>query len=99
MPFTLVMATIGVFALLAPSTGWSDNAVYPALGAALLGAALGRLLEGVSGRVGVAALFRVLGFAVGAGFLGNAVVRVLIWAGSVGLLVGALQSLRSSGNR
>lgn len=93
---TLSIAAIGVLGVLARTSGWTDNAWYPFVGAWFLGIALGRLVAGVSGRSGIALLFRAFGFGVGAAFFGSEVVRAVLWVMAAGMLGSSIQGLRRS---
>jgi class 3 adenylate cyclase len=93
-PGTLTIAAIGVLGLLARTSGWTGNAVYPAFGAFLIGVALGRLVEGLSGRTGVGGILRAVGFGIGAAFFGNEVMKAIGWVAAVGMFGRAVQELR-----
>jgi len=78
-PSFLVQTALGVFLLLARTTGWTKNGVNPLIGCILLGMADGALAESVTRRRGMRALCIAVGLAGGAFFLGNEVMRVLVW--------------------
>ena len=93
-PRTLSVAAIGVLGLLARTSGWTDNAWYPFVGAWFLGIAVGRLLSLVTGRAGLAQLMRAAGVAVGAAFFGNVIMQGVLWVIAAGMLGGSIQALR-----
>jgi hypothetical protein len=96
-PATLMVLTLGVLGVLARTTEWTTNAIYPALGTFLIGSALGRLLEGLSGKKGVGRLIRAIGLGFGAVFFGEEAVRAAFWVLAVAMFGSSIQSLRHTG--
>ena len=95
-PGTFSIAAIGVLGILARTSGWTDNAWYPFLGAWFLGIAVGRLFQAASGKKGLAQLMTAIGFGVGAFFFDNEVMRAILLVGAAGMLGSAIQRLRKS---
>jgi len=95
-PGTFSIAAIGVLGILARTSGWTDNAWYPFIGAWFLGVAVGRLLRAVSGKRGVAHLMNAIGLGVGAFFFDNEVMRAILLVAAAGMLGSAIQRLRKS---
>jgi hypothetical protein len=92
-PGTLSIAALGILSLLARTSGWSGNAIYPFLGSLLLGVAAGRVLAGISGRGALVKLFTAIGFGIGAGFFGAVVVKAVLWVGAAATVGSAIQDL------
>jgi len=87
----LVEAAIGVFLILARTTGWTTNGAYPFVGCLILGTAVGSLGQSITRRRGLRAFGIAVGVGVGALCLGNAVMRVVLWVIAVGFLATGLQ--------
>ena len=87
----LVEAAIGVFLILARTTGWTTNGAYPFVGCLILGTAVGSLGQSITRRRGLRAFGVAVGVAVGALCLGNVVMRVVLWVIAVGFLAIGLQ--------
>ncbi len=95
-PGTFSKAAIGVLGILARTSGWTDNAWYPFIGAWFLGVAVGRLLQAVSGKKGLGNLMAAIGVGVGAFFFDNEVMRAILLVAAAGMLGSAIQRLRKS---
>ena len=80
--------------VLARTSGWSENPVYPLIGLVLLGVATGGILKALTGRHGMAQLMLAIGFGAGGFLFGNVVVQALLWVGAASLLGSSLQSMR-----
>ncbi len=93
-PGTFSIAAIGVLGILARTSGWTDNAWYPFIGAWFLGIAAGRLFQAVSGKKGLAHLLNAIGLGVGAFFFDNEVMRAILLVAAAGMLGSAIQRLR-----
>jgi len=93
-PGTLAITAIGVFGVLARTTGWSDNDWYPFLGVFFLGIAGGRLLGGLTGRSGMNLLLQAIGLGIGAAFFDKAALRAVLWVAAAAMLGAAIQGLR-----
>ena len=91
----LAEIALGVFLLLARTTGWTSTGIYPLAGCILLGMAAGSLTETIVRRRGARLLWMAAGLAVGALFLSSEVTRVILWILSVLLLAAGLQRLRT----
>ena len=95
-PGTLSIAAIGVLGILARTSGWTDNAWYPFIGAWFLGMAVGRLFQAVSGKKGLAHLMAAIGVGAGAFFFDNEVMRAILLVVAAGMLGSSIQTLRKS---
>ncbi len=95
-PGTFSIAAIGVLGILARTSGWTDNAWYPFIGAWFLGIAVGRLFQAVSGKRGLAHLMHAIGIGVGAFFFDNEVMRAILLVAAAGMLGSSIQRLRKS---
>ena len=91
---TLAITAIGVLGVLALTTGWSENDWYPFLGIFFLGIAGGRMVRGLTGRIGMGLLFMAIGMGVGATFFDKAAIRALLWVIAAAMLGAAIQGLR-----
>jgi class 3 adenylate cyclase len=89
----LVAVAVGVFLILAKTTGWTATGAYPFVGCAVLGREAGRLGESVMRRQGAGGILLAAGIAVGAVFLTSTWMRVVVWIGAVAVLAGGLQAL------
>lgn len=92
-PGTLSLLVMGVLGILGRTSGWTDNSVYPFLGAWFVGMALGRSGRRLSRRRGVGSLFAVIGLGVGTAFLGSVVLRAVVWVMAAAMLGGAIRSM------
>lgn len=89
-PGTFVLLAIGILLVLARTTGWSDNDLYPFFGCWILGVGVGRLLGRLTHRRGLATVFNAIGVAVGTFFFSNTVMKAILWVlAAAGLGAGA----------
>jgi class 3 adenylate cyclase len=96
---SLVLMSLGVAGILARTSGWSDNAWYPFLGAYLLGIGFGGLMQRIARRDGLAGLFSAVGMTVGAFFFENGVTQAFFWIVAVAIFGGSLGKLASGSRR
>jgi len=89
----LVNAAAGLVLLLARTTGWTTNGIYPMLGCVLLGFAAGGLAVSLTRRRGASAVVAAIGVALGALFLSSAVARAVLWVLAAAALGTGLQRM------
>ncbi|OFW64381.1 MAG: hypothetical protein A2135_04775 [Actinobacteria bacterium RBG_16_67_15] len=89
----LMGIALGVFLILARTTGWTTNAVYPFLGCVLLGMSAGSLGKSITRRRAFGGLLLAAGLVVGGLFLGSPVGRVFAWIAAAAALGGGLRRL------
>jgi hypothetical protein len=94
-PGTLVLATIGVLGIVAGTSGWTDNGIYPFLGSAFLGLALGVLVADLSGLTGMRKVLLGLAVGVGAFSLGGVVWRSLSLVAGAAVLGAGIRDVRA----
>jgi class 3 adenylate cyclase len=89
----LMLMALGVAGIIAYSSGWSDNAWYPFLGAYLLGIGFGGLLQRITRVDGLTVLLSAAGLVVGASFHDNGVTQAIFWIAAVPMFGVSLQRL------
>lgn len=90
---SLTLIALGVVGLLARTSGWSDNAWYPFLGAWLLALGVGGPIERMTGRSGLRTVISAVGIAIGAAFFDNAVTKAILWVIAAGVLGAGIQAM------